>query len=45
VAYPEPIPALKAKDAEKFEKNLEEFKLNSAQRQFYREARKRFKPE
>ena len=43
MAYPEPIPALKAKDAKKFEKKLDKFSLNSAQKEFYKEARKRFK--
>lgn len=44
MAYPEPIPALKSKEAKEFEKRLENFKLNSAQEEFYKEARKTFKP-
>jgi hypothetical protein len=43
LAYPEPIPALKAKDAIKFEEKLGKFSLNTAQKKFYKDARKRFK--
>lgn len=43
MAYPEPIPALKSKDAKEFDKKLKDFSLNSAQKEFYRDARKRFK--
>ena len=42
VAYPEPIPAVKGKDAEEFEKKLERFRLNGAQKEFYREAKRNF---
>jgi hypothetical protein len=42
MAYPEPIPVLKSKDAKEFEKKLESFKLNKAQKEFYKEAKKTF---
>ena len=42
MAYPEPIPVLKSKDAKEFEKRLESFKLSGAQKEFYREAIERF---
>ena len=42
MAYPEPIPVLKAKDAKKFEEKLDKFSLNSPQKKFYKQARKRF---
>jgi hypothetical protein len=42
LAYPDPIPALKGKEAEEFAKRLEKFKLNGAQKEFYREARELF---
>lgn len=42
MAYPEPIPVLKSKDAKEFEKRLESFKLSGAQKEFYREALKTF---
>jgi len=42
MAYPEPIPALKAKDAKEFDKKLKSFKLSAAQKRFYKEARERF---
>lgn len=42
MAYPEPIPVLKSKDAKEFERKLESFKLNGAQKEFYREALKTF---
>lgn len=42
VAYPDPIPVLRNKDAEEFEKRLAKFKLSSAQKDFYREARELF---
>jgi len=45
VAYPEPIPALKAKDAKQFVKQLESFELNPAQKKIYTQARERFPPE
>lgn len=45
MAYPEPIPAITAKrDAKNFEKRLDDFKLTSAQKDFYKQARGRFKP-
>jgi hypothetical protein len=43
MAYPEPIPALKVKDAEAFMKRLECFELSAQQKQFYTEARARFR--
>ncbi|MBU1158595.1 MAG: hypothetical protein KKE24_04575 [Candidatus Thermoplasmatota archaeon] len=45
MAYPEPIPALKAKDAKQFVKQLESFELNPAQKKIYTQARERFPPE
>ena len=42
MAYPEPIPVLKSKDAKEFEKRLQSFKLSGAQKEFYREAIERF---
>jgi hypothetical protein len=42
MAYPEPIPVLKARDAREFEKKLDCFKLSAAQKRFYKEARVRF---
>ena len=42
MGYPEPIPAVKGKAAEEFEKKLQKFKLNAAQKKFYREARREF---
>lgn len=42
MAYPDPIPTLKAKDAKEFEKRLECFELSAPQKQFYKEARTRF---
>ena len=38
MAYPEPIPPLKGKQAEKFLRDLENFKLTKEQMEFYREA-------
>jgi hypothetical protein len=38
MAYPEPIPAIKSKDAEEFLERLEHFKLSVSQREFFREA-------
>ena len=43
MAYPEPIPALKAKEAKEFEKRLSCFRLSAEQKRFYKEARERFK--
>jgi hypothetical protein len=43
MAYPEPIPRLSRKESEEFLENLENFKLTPEQRQFYKEARERFK--
>ena len=42
MAYPEPIPVLKSREAKEFERKLESFKLNGAQKEFYREALKTF---
>ena len=36
MAYPEPIPALKGKDAREFLKRLEAFKLTESQQELYR---------
>jgi hypothetical protein len=38
MAYPEPIPPLKGKQAERFLRNLENFRLTKEQMEFYREA-------
>jgi len=38
MAYPEPIPSLKGKQAEQFLKDLENFRLTKEQMEFYREA-------
>jgi len=43
VAYPEPIPALGAKEAKEFEKKLSCFTLSAEQKRFYTESRERFK--
>ena len=40
MAYPEPIPAVKGKDAEEFEKKLAKFKLTDSQKEFYRDAKR-----
>ncbi len=42
MAYPEPVPVLKAKDFAQFERRLENFSLTPEQKEFYREAFKRF---
>jgi len=38
MAYPEPIPSLKGKQAERFLRDLENFKLTKDQMEFYRAA-------
>jgi len=43
MAYPEPIPALEAKEAKEFEKRLSCLTLSAEQKRFYKEARERFK--
>jgi hypothetical protein len=43
MAYPEPTPILKGKDAQEFLKRLANFKLTPEQREFYRDARKRYR--
>ena len=43
MAYPEPIPALEAKEAKEFDKRLSCFRLSAEQKRFYKEARERFK--
>ena len=42
MAYPEPIPVLKGKDAKKFEDRLKNFSLSEAQIAKYSKANKRF---
>jgi hypothetical protein len=42
MAYPEPIPALKAKETKEFEKRLSCFRLSAEQKRFYKEAGERF---
>jgi hypothetical protein len=43
MAYPDPIPALNARDAKEFKKRLEKFKLTSSQKKFYKETRAKLK--
>ncbi len=43
MAYPEPIPALKGKDAKEFLKRLEAFKLTESQKALYRNARENYR--
>jgi hypothetical protein len=43
MAYPEPIPALNAKEAREFQRNLAKFKLTPKQKEFYREMRAKLK--
>jgi hypothetical protein len=43
MAYPEPIPVLKSKDAKEFDKRLSQFKLSKAQKQFYKKGLAAFK--
>jgi hypothetical protein len=43
MAYPEPVPALKAKEAKSFEEKLDKFSLNSTQKEFYKKGRSLFK--
>jgi len=38
MAYPEPIPVVESTDAKEFEIKLKSFRLNGAQKEFYREA-------
>jgi len=42
MAYPEPTPVIKGKDAEIFLKRLEEFELTPAQKELYRGVKKRY---
>jgi len=43
MAHPEPIPALKAKEAKEFEKRLSCHRLSTAQKRFHKETSERFK--
>ena len=43
VAYPEPIPVLRGKDAKEFLRRLEAFKLTKSQKQFYRGCRELYR--
>ena len=43
MAYPEPIPILKGKDAEEFLRRLEAFKLTESQKALYRGCRKLYR--
>jgi len=43
LAYPEPIPALKGKDAKEFLKRLKAFRLTKAQKELYRNARENYR--
>jgi hypothetical protein len=38
MAYPEPIPILRQKDAREFLKRLDQFKLTKSQKKFYSDA-------
>ena len=40
MAYPEPIPILRQKDAREFLKRLDQFRLTKAQKEFYKDAHK-----
>ena len=40
MGYPEPIPIIKSKDAEDFDRRLSKFKLSESQREFYRKVLK-----
>jgi hypothetical protein len=42
VAYPEPIPVLKQKDAREFLKRLGQFKLTKEQAEFYKDAQEEY---
>lgn len=37
MGYPEPVPAIKAKNVEEFERRLANFSLTEEQKEFYRE--------
>jgi hypothetical protein len=43
VAYPEPIPVLKGKDAEEFLRRLEAFTLTESQKALYRGCRELYR--
>jgi hypothetical protein len=43
VAYPDPVPVVKIKDAREFKDRLDNFKLTSAQKKFYADGRRKFK--
>jgi hypothetical protein len=38
MGYPEPVPAIKAKNVKKFEEKLANFKLTPEQKEFYRKS-------
>jgi len=38
MAYPEPVPCLKGKQADEFIRDLENFRLTKKQKEFYKEA-------
>lgn len=42
MAYPEPIPVLRQKDAKEFERRLKNFKLTKAQKEFYKKAHRAY---
>ncbi len=44
MAYPEPVPILRGKDAEEFFRKLENFRLTDAQKAFYREGLRTYGP-
>lgn len=43
MAFPEPIPAIEGKDAKEFLERLRKFKLTSAQKEVYRDARANYR--
>lgn len=43
MAYPEPIPPVRGRNAEEFLKRLENFKLTRKQKEFYKDARKMYR--
>ena len=43
MAYPEPTPPLKGKDAKEFLRRLKEFKLTPEQKEIYRNARANYR--
>ena len=42
MAYPDPIPILRSKDAKEFKRRLSHFRLNAAQMDLYRKGKELF---